>query len=169
MVIVALALFATSVTPAVGADPTSTRAAKQAMQGPSAPPTMHADQDRDGVFDDLERRLAQPAANDRIDVLVVLDSPATADRIAALQAKVGSFEVGYRYANFPAFSATVHRSQVRALAAEAGVQPVVVDIGVGLANDSALASLGVTAARVDAGVDGVAGVETLRDSSQTCP
>jgi hypothetical protein len=79
----------------------------------AAPPVPRWDADGDGVFETLERQLADPQRQDRFEVVVVLDEPATPARIAALQEAVGAFEVTQRYASFPAFAATLQRRQVR--------------------------------------------------------
>jgi serine protease AprX len=112
------------------------------------------DRDRDGVYDDLEARLATLPAQSRVRAVVVLSSPATASRVEKLERRLGGFALGRRFSLVPAFSAALREDQVVALADLPEVDHVELDAPVYAAIDSAQQSFGVSAARLDAGVDG---------------
>ncbi|MCW2961249.1 MAG: in-like serine protease [Thermoleophilia bacterium] len=128
------------------------RDTKSPLQMPAAPVRFDADGDK--VFDTLEARVDAPGGRELLDVVVLLQEPATPGWIAQLQERVGAFEVEHRYESINGFSATLHRRQVRALAREATISHVEEDAVALTTNDSAQASFGVSAARLDAGVDG---------------
>ena len=92
---------------------------------------------------------AVSAKNPRVRVIVVLKQRATPAAIGALERSVGPVSVRARYSVIPAFSATMTRTQVRALARKPGVARVEPDRAVHALNDWSEASFGVTKARVD--------------------
>jgi serine protease AprX len=124
------------------------------------PPKIGADVDRNGVFEDLESRLAQLGANERVSVLVKLGLPATDARVNALEQAVGSFLVSRRFTLVKAFSASLTKGQIAALSRLPGVTHVEENSTLHVLNDTAQASFGVTAARSQApaldGGDGLA-------------
>ena len=134
-----------------------------ARAAPDAPSATHAraatastrDGDRDGLFDDLEARLAKLSIADTVDVLVETSAPASAARVAALERHVGGFSTKRRFALAHGFAATLTREQAAALAAQPDVDHVELDATVHAFDDTGAASFGVTKARLDApGLDG---------------
>ncbi len=120
---------------------------------PPAPPVVNppikADRDRDKIFDDLEARIARLAAGDKLSVIVSLRDPATAERVNALVAKVGSFDVTHRFRIVDGFAATLTKGQLQALARLPELVHVEENSRVRAFNDSAQASFGVAEARAD--------------------
>ena len=118
---------------------------------------MRADVDGDGLFDDLERRLAPKSAADRVDVIVQLRDAASAERVRGLERAVGSFDTKRRFTIVPAFAARASKRQIEALARDPRVAHVEEDSIATKANDAAQAAFGVAKARIDApGLDGSA-------------
>ncbi len=117
-----------------------------------ATPAHAADRDHDRIFDDLEAQLSGSAA---LPVVVTLDAPASAERVAALQRVVGDLGDVERLHIVPAFSASATPDQVRALADEPGVAHVEYDAPAVPFGVSAQAGFGVTGAREELpGLDG---------------
>jgi serine protease AprX len=113
------------------------------------------DQNRNKLFDDLERRLAAAQAGEQVNVIVTLKNEATRARVAELSEQVGGFAVGKRIGVIDGFSATVTKAEAEALARVPWVRRVEENSIVRALNDGAQASFGVTKARVDApGLDG---------------
>jgi serine protease AprX len=109
-----------------------------------------ADRDGDRIFEDLEARLAQLGPNERVDVLVTLTAPASAERVDATSKRVGGFVVKRRFAVVDAFAASVNKGQAEALTHVPWVAHVEEDSAVRALNDGARSSFGVTKARADA-------------------
>lgn len=121
--------------------------------GPGKAPK--ADRDGDDVFDDLEQRLAPRPADARVDVIVTLESDASADRVRGLERRVGELAVSDRFDVVDAFTAEVTKRQVAALAARPGVDSIEGDDPVRALNKSGSDAFGVTAARLqNAKLDG---------------
>jgi serine protease AprX len=118
-------------------------------------PRVDADLDRDGVFDELESRLARLERDERVSVLIRLALPATDARVDALEHAVGSFGAGRRFSVVKAFSASLTKGQIAVLARLPGVVHVEENSRIHALNDTAQASFGVTAARSQLpGLDG---------------
>jgi serine protease AprX len=109
-----------------------------------------ADRDGDKIFDDLEAQLESSGPNESVSVIVVLNTPASAPEVRALERAVGSFDVSRRFSIVPAFAATMTGGQVRDLATLVDVQHVELNSRVQISNDTAEQSFGVTKARLDA-------------------
>ena len=132
-------------------------AAWAAKAPPVAAPALpeQVDANGDGLFDDLEARLADLAAGDTIDVLVALSVPASVERVADLSERVGGFATIRRFGIVDGLAATVTKGQAEALLHVPWVKRVELDSTVHATNDSAQASFGVTKARLDdPGLDG---------------
>ena len=112
-------------------------------------PAPAVDRDRDRVFEDLERRLAPRAGDERVDVIVTLLEPASRRRVARLERGVGGFALRDRFRAVNGFAARVTERQVVALAKRTGVVSVEHDAPVRALNDSAQAAFGVAEARLD--------------------
>ena len=112
-------------------------------------PAPAADRDRDRVFEDLERRLAPRAGDDRVDVIVTLAEPASRRRVSRLERGVGGFALRDRFRAVNGFAARVTERQAVALAKRTGVVSVEHDAPVRALNDSAQAAFGVAEARLD--------------------
>ena len=130
------------------------REAKPAVADKPARPAK-VDRDHDKLFDDLEARLATLGAGDELGVIVLLDAPATRDRVDETSRRVGGFVVTHRFSVVPAFAARVNKGQAIALARVPWVAHVEENSTVRAFNDTAQTSFGVTKARADApGLDG---------------
>lgn len=112
-------------------------------------PAPQADRDRDRVFDDLERSLAPPPGDERVDVIVTLAEPASRRRVGRLERGVGGFALRDRFRAVKGFAARMTERQVVALAKRSGVVSVERDAPVRALNDSAQAAFGVAEARLD--------------------
>ncbi len=126
-------------------------------QAPSSAAWLHsikADVDGNKVFEDFEAKLSTLADDASVQVIVVLNQPASVGAVGALQGAVGSFDVRYRYSIIPGFAATMTKAQAEGLAALPVVAHVEEDSAVHATNATAQASFGVAKARVDAGVTG---------------
>ena len=144
--LIALALLLAALLVATAAG----QAARQGAPGPfpfGPPPTI--DQDGNGLFDDLEARMAELQDNSKVDVLVELNSSATASRVSELSERIGGFSTSRRFGIVDGFAATVTKAQARLLARLPSVAHVELDGEVHALNDSAQASFGVTKARID--------------------
>jgi serine protease AprX len=130
------------------AAPTPRPGGKVGPPAGSAPPK--ADRDRDGVFDDLEARLARISPENRLGVIVVMRAAASAERVERLERAVGSFDVGTRFSIIDGFAATMSKRQVQSLARDPAVAHVEENSVVRAFNDGARDSFGVTKARADA-------------------
>lgn len=124
-------------------------AAAQAPAGAAPVKAPKADRDGDGVFDDLEQRLAPRPRDDRVDVIVTLEEPASAARVRGLERRVGQLAVRDRFQVLDAFAARVSKGQVTALADRPGVVAVEADDRVRALNQSSSQGFGVTQARRD--------------------
>jgi serine protease AprX len=113
-----------------------------------------ADRDADGVFDDLERRLADAAATETLDVIVTLKVPATAARVQEISGEVDGLDAGVRLPLVNAFAAEATRAEVFALAALPDVAHVEANLPVHALNNTAQDSFGVSKARLDSGLNG---------------
>ncbi len=112
-----------------------------------------ADRDRDGLSEDLEARLVDAAAGERVRVVVELEAP-LADP-AARFARLGDLAVSRNYLEMPfGFVAEVTREQAQALAADDLVRTVWLDGEMHVLMSTAVPSFGVTRARADFGVTG---------------
>ncbi|MDQ4071336.1 MAG: S8 family serine peptidase, partial [Actinomycetota bacterium] len=112
-------------------------------------PAPAADRDRDRVLEDLERRLAPRAGDERVDVIVTLAEPASRSRVGRLERGVGGFALRDRFRAVNGFAARVTERQAVALAKRTGVVSVEHDAPVRALNDSAQAAFGVAEARLD--------------------
>jgi serine protease AprX len=121
--------------------PTATSKTKKAAK---------VDRDRDRLFDDLEARLADASASDRVSVIVTLDAAASSSRVGALSRRLGGLKVGRRFSVIRGFSATVTKAQAQELARTPGVVRVEENSVVRAFNEGAQSSFGVTKARADA-------------------
>jgi serine protease AprX len=121
---------------------------------PAALAAGRIDRDGDKIYDDLERTLATKSASDAVDVIVVLDGLASAERVLRLERDVGGFSTKQRFTIVDAFAARMTKGKVAALSRRADVVQIEEDVPIRALNDTAQASFGVTTARVDAGVDG---------------
>jgi serine protease AprX len=121
---------------------------------PATPPIesakVDADVDRNGISERLEERLGRLGQQERAEVLVRLATPATAERVAALERALGPLSVGRRFSLVKAFSASLTRQQIAGLADLPGVAHVEENSRVHALNDTAQTSFGVTAARSQA-------------------
>ena len=113
-----------------------------------------SDGDQDKVFDDLEHTLTLASRGEQIEVIVQTRDATSLIVAADIAHDVGGFRVGERFSIVDGFAATMTRAQVRALAADPRVAHVEENAVIRAPNDSAQASFGVPAARVDASVDG---------------
>ena len=130
-----------------------------AAPAPARPATpvaeVRADVDGNGLFDDLERRLGSRSPADKVDVIVQLREPASAERVRGLERAVGSFDTKRRFSVVRAFAARASKRQVEALARDPRVAYVEEDSIASKANDAAQDAFGVAKARIDApGLDG---------------
>jgi hypothetical protein len=116
----AVLLFIVTLTPLLVAPP-SQGTARRAEPTDSA----YEDQDRNRVFDNLDRRLEGQSDDTTIGTLVMLNVPATDDEIASLQQQIGAFTitsnaddagVGHPWHLIQGFAATLTRAQVYQLA-----------------------------------------------------
>jgi serine protease AprX len=114
---------------------------------PAAP--AKADLDGDGVFDDLESRVATLADSDETSVIVVLRERALPDRVARLRQEA-ALDVFKRYELIDAVAGRVTKGRLRALARHPLVDHVEANSAVHALNDTAQQSFGVTPARVNA-------------------
>jgi serine protease AprX len=119
---------------------------------------VEADLDDDGVFEDLESRLAAVGPAVRVDVLVRLSAAPTDARIFGLERAVGRLALSRRFSLVNAVAASLTKQQIEALSRLPGVVHVEENSQVHALNDSAQASFGVTAARTETvdGGDGLA-------------
>jgi serine protease AprX len=127
-------------------------AAPAAAQQPSAgtpAKAPKADRDGDRVFDDLEQRLAPRARDERVDVIVTLESSASAARVKDLERRVGQLTVRSRFSVVDGFAARASKAQVAELARRPGVVAVESDGRVRALNQSGSLAFGVTRARLD--------------------
>ena len=136
---IALALCVGVAAPAAAQQPSAGAAAK-------AP---KADRDGDRVFDDLEQRLAPRARDERVDVIVTLESSASAARVKDLERRVGPLTVRNRFSVVDGFAARASKAQVAELAQRPGVVTVESDGRVRALNQSGSQAFGVTRARLD--------------------
>ena len=74
------------------------------------------DGDGNGLFDDLEARLAKLSDDSKVDVLVKLNASATASRVGDLSSRLGGFATGRRFGIVDGFSATMTKAQAERLA-----------------------------------------------------
>lgn len=118
--------------------------------GPAERSGVKADRDGDGVFDDLERRMASLATDGRLPVIVTLTAPASKERVDQLKRQDGQFDVKRRFGLIDGFAATVTKGQVRSLARRPNVVAVEEDSTVRRFNNTAQESFGVTKAQQDA-------------------
>jgi serine protease AprX len=109
-----------------------------------------ADRDGDKLFQDLEQRLAGKSPTDRLSVIVMLDSAASAERVRGLERAVGTFQGTRRFSIIDGFAATMSKRQIEALAHEEGVKHIEENSTARALNDTAQQSFGVTKARIDA-------------------
>ena len=127
----------------------------RASSAPAAAPAALADRDGDRIVDALEPRLQAASATDELNVIVVLDSPASFDRVRGLERAVGGFSTHRRFSVLNGFSARMRKQQILALSSNPSVVHVEENSVVHALNDTAQRSFGVTRARVDApGLDG---------------
>ena len=127
----------------------------RASASPSAAPAALADRDGDRILDALEPRLQAASASEEMNVIVVLDSPASLDRVRGFERAVGDFSTQRRFTVINGFSARMSKQQILALAGDPSVVHVEENSVVHALNDTAQSSFGVTKARVDApGLDG---------------
>lgn len=96
----------------------------------------------------LTRQLASRAADERIGVIVLLDEPATKERVGALAA-AGGFIAGQRLPLVDGFAARLRADQVSALAHMPGVARVEYDGPLALFDATPRESFGVAKARLD--------------------
>lgn len=123
----------------------------------AAPPV--ADLDRDGVFDDLEKRVRSVPGNRDVKVIVTLSADATRRRAGRLEDEVGSLEVSQRFSIIDAVSAVVDADEVRELANAPGVEHVERNARVYGFNETAQRWFGVEEVRLDyPNIDGGDGV-----------
>ena len=113
-----------------------------------------ADRDADGVFDNLERRLARVDADEPVHVIVTLREPASATLVRELSADVGGFTTKSRFTILDGFAAEMTKAKVARLARLPEVDHVELDEPVRATNNWAQDSFGVTKARLDAGLEG---------------
>ena len=146
---------ATSVLLVLGSAGTAaTRQPKQPAK-PAKPRPVKADRDHDKLFDDLEARLPSVQDGDEVDVIVTLDAPASAARIAELGRRIGQFRTTRRFAVVDGFAAHLTKAQVAELAQVPWVEHVEANAVVRALNDSAATSFGVAKAQADLpGLDG---------------
>jgi serine protease AprX len=123
---------------------------------------VHADRDRDKLFDDLETRLSD---SERLPILVALNDDASAARVERITGAVGDLGHVTRLRIVDAFAATATPSQIRALARRTDVAHVEEDAKVVEFGVSAQSAFGVTRAREDIpGLDGSGMVAAVLDS-----
>jgi len=120
-----------------------------AREAPRAPGL--ADQDRDGLSDNLEARLARRPADAMIPVIVTFDGPGG---VRSATRSVGAFEVVQRFGLVDGFAGVMTRAQAEALAALPGVFRVEPDFLVEATIDAADRDFGTEAARATYGVTG---------------
>jgi serine protease AprX len=118
-------------------------------------PAARTDRDGNKLFESLEARLAELGPGERIEVLVSLDAPATAERVADVARRAGGANTGRRFQVVDGFAATVTKGQAQALARVPFVRHVEENAVVRALNDGSRSSFGVAKARSDApGLDG---------------
>jgi serine protease AprX len=138
---------------APAATATATPAVARAGQTPAAPARSLTDRDGNRITDRLERRLAD-GRGASADVIVQLATGSAGTAIPALQRRIGTFPVGYRYRNLAAFSARLTPAQVRQLTVAPETLLVEGDETVKASMASARRELGVDAAAADFGLTG---------------
>jgi serine protease AprX len=119
-----------------------------ATNEPKPPP--RADRDGNKLFESLEARLAELGPDERIEVLVALDLPATSDRVADVARRAGGADAGRRFELVDGFVATVTKGQAQALANIPFVRHVEENAVVRALNDGSRSAFGVAKARLDA-------------------
>jgi serine protease AprX len=134
-------------------------AASASPKGPppaaSPPPAGKVDRNRNKVLDDLDARQAGRPASEREDVIVVLNVPASADRVGGFERTVGPFAIRRRFEVIDGFAAAMTKQQVLALATDPRVEHIEADSTAHALNDTSEQSFGVAGARMDApGLDG---------------
>jgi serine protease AprX len=121
---------------------------------PAALPVL-ADRNGDRILDGFEPRLRAASDSDELNVIVILNAPASAARVRGLERAVGPFSTHRRFSVINGFSARMSKRQVVALAADPSVEHIEENSVVHALNDTAQSSFGVTKARIDApGLDG---------------
>lgn len=121
----------------------------------SSTSSIKADLDGNGIFDDLEARIAQSSQSEQIPVIVTLEETVTAPLLERLLSMVGPFQVTHSFSIINGFAATATPAQIKLLANIPGVAQVEENSLVHTTNASAQTSFGVTKARTDLpGLDG---------------
>jgi serine protease AprX len=137
-----------------------------ALQAPPGTPNLPAgsdaqvgsllDSNGDGLSDGLKDHLSGLRGNEQVDVLVQTDRPGLA---SVLQMAVGPFNVTHEYSLIDGFAARVNAGQARALAAQAGVTRVELDVEATAFLESARSDFGIDdlLGHRDAAISGLTG------------
>ncbi len=109
------------------------------------------DQDRNKIFDTLDRLLEQVGEQEPVDVLIMVQGREHLDQLEEI---LGKGAVKYRYSVVPAVAARVTREQVHAVARQTFVRHIEHDAEVTIMMDGASHWFGAAHARADFGVTG---------------
>src|SRR6185369_14057045 len=115
---------------------------------------LHADEDGDGVYDDLEARLERADRATAVPVVVLFDVPLEQVDLAALRARAGAFPITDRFLREAAIAARLTPAQMREVASMPGVTHVEGDDWLSCAREPAEQTFGVAKAREDFGRSG---------------
>ena len=116
----------------------------------TAPATL-VDRDGDKVFDELEPRLQGASAAEELDVIVVLDAPASLDRVRGLERSVGDFSTEPSVLDHRRLLGAHEQAADPRTRPRSGRRSRRGELqAVRALNDTAQSSFGVTKARIDA-------------------
>lgn len=144
-----------------------------ATKQPTSSPYM--DSDRNSIFDDLDRAMANETGDRRHPVIVLMTQPITDVTIQSLHDDVGNFTIdgnkdsttdaeGKPFTIIPAFSANLTDGQIKAIAQRSDVQQVELDLPIkNEALDTEKVSSGIQAIRDNFGYTG----DVAGDGTQT--
>lgn len=114
-------------------------------------PVRLEDKNNNKIFDDLEERLPNLLADQKEDVIIVLNLP-TPDEI--IRRQIGDFDIKARFPSIFGFSTNLNKEQIGALARQPFVSQVEPDLPVYPTLDQANQWFGTDKARLDFAVDG---------------
>ena len=113
--------------------------------------TLMVDQDRNKIFDTLDKVLKQADEKQRVPVLVMANRPLD---LAEMEKAAGPIPVTHQYQVVPAIAASLTPDQIDILARQSYIRHIEYDDQVRMALDGATRWFGATKARQDFGVDG---------------